>query len=171
MPESSLFCRRETSGQLKGERFAAWICSAMLVTRLAQPPYAAGRRCFERWRQQVGSSWPTTAAGCAGRMKDWGACVHCLLLCLEWCYQWWTQGVGCNEWECIQMDEAVTTRSSIWCGSLPSVRAHDPAPVTTYRADGGDGLTMGAREVIGVKITIAKKRYPYLQQTRQPNKI
>jgi hypothetical protein len=43
--------------------------------------------------------------------------------------------------------------------------------VTTYREDGGDGLTMGAREVIGVKITIAKKRYPYLQQTRQPNKI
>jgi len=46
----------------------------------------------------------------------------------------------------------------------------DLAPVMINGANKGDGLTI-EDEVIGVKITIAKKRYPYLQQTRQPNKI
>jgi len=45
----------------------------------------------------------------------------------------------------------------------------DLAPVTTNRADGADGLRMGAMEVIGVKITIAKKRYPYHQYTTRDN--
>lgn len=46
----------------------------------------------------------------------------------------------------------------------------DLAPVMINGANKGDGLTI-EDEVIGVKITIAKKRYVYHQHARQPNKI